>query len=356
MFASLWKDNWDETRQHFLDWWERKGLVIGMWENLEIEGLKHEPVPPVPPAKSMDQYWFDPQWRSAYIHYTLSRSSFKADILPVANTHLGPGSLSAIMGGNLIGYDDAIWIHANDEDSDDIGFDEDNRWWQLHLDLVRACKQHATDRYFVGCPDLIEGLDTLAGIRGVTNVMLDIAARPDELERQLRIVNKTWFEVFERIYQEIKIDDEMAFCYFSLWAPGRAAKLQCDVSAMISPKDFRRFVKPYIEEQCEWLDYSLYHLDGVDAIRHLDAILEIESLDAVQWTPGIGQPQGGDPTWFDLYHRVLDAGKSVMPSLVEPDELQPLLDEIGPAGVNVMLTFKSEQDVEAAAEIAEKYR
>ncbi len=356
MFASLWKDNWEETRQHFLDWWDRKGLVIGMWENLELDGLQHELVPPVAPATDMNQYWFDPEWRSAHIHYSLSRSSFKADILPVANTHLGPGSLSAILGGNLIGYDDAIWIHARDEDSDEVVLDENNSWWKLHMDLIKACKCYATDRYFVGCPDLIEGLDTLAGLRGVTQVMLDIAERPEELERQLRAANEAWFEVFEKIYQEINIDGEMAFCYFSLWAPGRMAKLQCDVSAMISPRAFRRFVVPYITEQCQRLDYSLYHLDGVDAIRHLNAILEIEELDAVQWTPGVNQPQGGDPTWFDLYHRVLDAGKSVMPSLVEVDELQPLLDEIGPAGVNAMVTFKTEQDVETAVRIAEQYR
>ena len=356
MLDKLWKENWEESRQHFIDWWDHKGLVVGMWDNLEVDGPPHEVVPSVPPAKDLDQYWFDPEWRAAKIHYSLAHSSFGADILPVANTHLGPGSLSAILGGDLIGYKDAIWIHAREEDSDEFGLDENNRWWKLHLDLVRECNRLAQGRYFVGCPDLIEGLDTLAGLRGVTPVMLDIAARPEELERQLRLANKYWFEVFERIYQEININGEMAFCYFNVWAPGRMAKLQCDSSAMISPKAFGRFVLPYIREQCQWLDYSLYHLDGVDAMRHLDALLSIEELDAIQWTPGVGQPQGGDPTWYDLYKRILAGGKSVMPSLVELDELQPLLDEIGPAGVNVMVTFKSAADVEKAARIAEQYR
>ena len=55
------------------------------------------------------------------------------------------------------------------------------------------------------------------------------------------------------------------------------AKLQSDISVMISPKSFRRFVQPFIREQCQRLDYSMYHLDGVDAIRHLPALLEMKN-------------------------------------------------------------------------------
>ncbi|MFC1997082.1 hypothetical protein ACFLXI_05675 [Chloroflexota bacterium] len=356
MTDTLWKDNWQESRQHYLDWWTGDGLVISMWGHLQKEGVPHEPVQSVAPAKDLDQYWFDPEWRAANLHYNLSRSSFKADILPVANTHLGPGSLAAILGASLEGGEDTIWIHPRPGDSDEIVLDENNHWWKLHLDLIKACKRNAQGRYFVGCPDLIEGLDTLAGLRGTQPVLLDIIDRPEELARYLQMVNDIWFEVFERIYQVININGEMGFCYFSLWAPGRMAKLQSDISGMISPRAFRRFVSPYIQEQCQKLDYSMYHLDGVDAIRHLDSLLEIEELNAIQWTPGVGQPQGGDPGWYDLYKRIRAAGKAIMPSVVELDELKPLLDEVGPSGFNVLMNFESEKDIDAALEITSHYR
>jgi len=176
------------------------------------------------------------------------------------------------------------------------------------------------------------------------------------LEEQLQTVNNIWFEVFERIYNEINIDGEMTFCYFSLWAPGRMAKLQCDLSGMFSIKSFNRFVQPFIREQCQRLDYSMYHLDGVDAIRHLDALLEIDELNAIQWTPGVGQPQGGDPCWYDLYRRIRAAGKAVMPSQVEGSELQPLLDVIGPQGMHVLMNFRTECDIDKALETAARYR
>ena len=351
-----WKANWEESRRHYLDWWARKGLVITMWEHLRKDGPPHAPVAPPPPARDRAQYWFDPEWRAANIHYNLAHSSFKADILPVANTHLGPGSLAAILGSPLEGDEETIWIHPRPEDSDDIVFDEANPWWQLHLDLIRACKRRADSHYMVGCPDLIEGLDTLAGLRGTQSVLLDTVDRPEELARQLQAVNDIWFTVFDRIYAEINEDDAMAFCYFSIWGPGKVAKLQSDISLMISPDSFRRFVQPYIREQCRFLDYSLYHLDGVGAIRHLDALLEIEELDAIQWTPGYGQPQGGDSCWYELYQRIRAGGKSVMPAWVEVDELAPLLDAVGPEGVNVLMHFETERDIDAALAIAERYR
>ncbi|MBK8050676.1 MAG: hypothetical protein IPK16_28365 [Anaerolineales bacterium] len=134
------------------------------------------------------------------------------------------------------------------------------------------------------------------------------------------------------------------------------AKLQSDISIMMSPASFRRFVLPYIRQQCQWLDYSLYHLDGIGAIRHLDALLEIEELNAIQWTPGVGQPQGGDPCWYDLYKRIRAGGKAVMPAWVEVDELAPLLDAVGPEGLNILMHFTSERDIDAALTIADRYR
>ena len=355
MSHPLWKPDWQITRDHYLDWWAGRGLVISMWEHLEVDGIRHDTAPAPPPARDLEQRWFDADWRAADIHYRLSRSELRADILPVANTQLGPGSLAACLGAELICGEDTIWLEAMTPDAP-IVFDPEGPGMRAHLDLVSACRQRADGRYFVGCPDLMEGLDTLTAMRGVVPVMEQIVADPDGLERDLRAVNDIWFDVFERIYDVINVDGEMAFCYFSLWSPGRMAKLQCDVSIMISPDHFRRFVVPYIAEQCRFLEHSMYHLDGVQAIHHLDALLEIEELDAVQWTPGVGQPQGGDAAWFDLYRRIRAAGKSVQACWVQLDELAPLLDAIGPEGLNVLMDFDSPADIDAALAIAELYR
>jgi len=329
---------------------------VSMWGYLRSEGQPHEQPPPPPLAKDPEQRWFDPHWRSRDIHYQLAHSCLGADIIPVADTNLGPCSLAAILGAGMEPGEETVWIRPDPSIGDQIHIDPSNRWLKAHMELLKACKGLAEGRYFVGCPDLCEGLDVLVALRGAEPVFMDMGERPQILEMQLRQINKIYLEVFEQIYQIIQVDGEMAFCYFSIWSPGRVAKLQCDVSGMISPKDFRRFAIPYLREQCQCLDYTLYHLDGVDALRHLDAILEIEPLKAIQWTPGAGQPQGGDPAWYGLYRRIRKAGKAVMASWVRIDQLMPLLDAVGPDGMAVLVDFRSEDQIEQAAKIADRYR
>lgn len=103
------------------------------------------------------------------------------------------------------------------------------------------------------------------------------------------------------------------------------------------------------------IDYTLYHLDGVGAMHHLPALLEIEELNAIQWTPGVGEPQGGSPKWYDLYKKILTGGKSIMACWVTLDELKPLLDNIGADGVHLEMDFHNEQEVEQAMRIVEEY-
>ena len=352
---NTWKANLDETKQHFIDWWNHRGIVLTMWEHFQ-EGVKpHADIPAPSPYRDLNQRWFDPKWRAEYLDWYVAHSSLMADMLPVANTQLGPGSLAAILGGVFEGGEDTIWIHPDPNYTDDIRFDPHHPNYQLHKDLLRACKKKAQGHYYVGMPDLMEGLDVLAAIKGTDRVLLDTVMQPEVLERQMQQINDIYFKVFDELYDIIREGDEMAFCYFSSWAPGRMSKLQCDLSTMISTDDYRRFVQPFIREQCQKIDYTLYHLDGVGAMHHLDALLEIKELNAIQWTPGVGEPQGGSPKWYDLYKRILAGGKSILASWVTLDELRPLLDNIGGEGVHLEMDFHNEHEVEQALQIVDDF-
>ena len=326
-----------------------------MWEHFQEGVQPHAEITPPAPAKDLSQKWFDPQWRAEYLDWYVAHSSLKADILPVANTQLGPGSLAAILGGVFEGGEDTIWIHPNPDFTDEIVFNPEHPNWILHKELLKACKAKANGHYFVGMPDLMEGLDVLAALKGTDRVLLDTVMQPEILEQQMQQINDIYFKVFDELYDIIREGDEMAFCYFSSWAPGKMSKLQSDISTMISQDDYRRFVQPFIREQCQKIDYTLYHLDGVGAMHHLPALLEIEELNAIQWTPGVGEPQGGSPKWYDLYKKILAGGKSVMACWVTLDELKPLLDHIGVDGIHLEMDFHNEKEVEQAMRIVEEY-
>lgn len=304
-----WKTNLEETKKRYIEWWNHKGIILNMWEHFQ-EGVKpHADIPAPSPAKDLNQKWFDPQWRAEYLDWYVAHSSLKADILPVANTQLGPGSLAAILGGVFEGGEDTIWIHPDPDFNDEIVFNPEHPNWILHKELLKACKAKANGHYYVGMPDLMEGLDVLAALKGTDKVLLDTVMQPEVLEQQMQQINDIYFKVFDELYDIIREGDEMAFCYFSSWAPGKMSKLQSDISTMISEDDYRRFVQPFIREQCQKIDYTLYHLDGVGAMHHLPALLEIEELNAIQWTPGVGEPQGGSPNGTTFTRRSLPEAK-----------------------------------------------
>jgi hypothetical protein len=370
----MWKSNWQQTRKRFVDWWNHEGLLIGMWGAPEIGRSVHETVPaPARPA-AIDERYCNAAFRAAENHYRLSRSIFPLDVLPSATTDLGPGSLALFLGSKPGFAEDTVWFHPcieqelEPEKLPPLKFDPNHPWWRTTEDILRQCVAlsrgpssvaeplRRVDKYLVGCPDLIENVDVLSSLRGAQTLLMDMLERPEWVELKTREINEVWFAAYQQIYDIIKLEDgSSAFGAFYLWGPGKVAKLQCDASAMFSPKMYQRFVVPALTAQCEWLDHSLYHLDGTQAMVHLDNLLAIRPLDAIEWTPQAGIETGGNKRWYDLYRRILAAGKSVQVVNVEPDEVLPLLDAIGRKGVYLLIQFKDEREAEQILERVGNY-
>lgn len=333
-----------------------------MWGAPETDASIHENVsPPIRPA-TLDEKYCDAEFRAAENHFRLSRSIFPLDVLPTANADLGPGSLALFLGSRPDLAEDTVWFHPCIENVEEpeklppLKFDANHPWWKKSEDILRRCAEAARGKYFVGCPDLVENMDTLASLRGAQTLCMDMLERPEWIEQKIAEINQVYFEAYDRIYDIIKMPDgSSAFGAFYIWGPGKVAKLQCDASAMFSPKMYRQFVMSSLTAQCAWLDHSLYHLDGTQALHHLDAMLEIEPLDAIEWTPQAGIETGGDKRWYDLYRRILAAGKSVQVVNVEPHEIVPLLDAIGNQGVYILIQMKDEREAEWVQKLIEPY-
>jgi hypothetical protein len=358
----MWKTNWEQTRKRFIDWWNREGPLIGMWGAPEVGRSVHENVPPTVRPATLPERYCNGVFRAAENHYRLSRSIFPLDILPTATTDLGPGSLALFLGSEPGFAEDTVWFHPvierelEPEKLPPLKFDPNQAWWRTTEEIIRSCVSLSRGKYVVGCPDLVENMDTLASLRGGQTLCMDLVERPEWVEQKIWEINDVWFAAYDRIYDIIKLEDgSSAFGAFYIWGPGKVAKLQCDASAMFSPKMYKQFVVPALTAQCERLDHSLYHLDGTQAMLHLDSLLAIEPLDAIEWTPQAGIETGGNKRWYELYRRILGAGKSVQVVNVELHEIQPLLDAVGPKGVYILIQFKDEREAEQASNLAAPY-
>ncbi|MBE0697891.1 MAG: hypothetical protein IH586_13295 [Anaerolineaceae bacterium] len=353
-----WKQNWDETRQHMDAWWNHRGFVVGAWGPPKSRQAHETLAPVAEKAGDIARFYTNAEYHASYEYQRLAHSYFGGDILPMAETDIGPGSLALYLGSEAGFARDTVWFNPCLEGIDQpIRFDPENYWWQVTRATLQACVEKSEGKYLVGCPDLVENLDILASLRGTEALMMDLIENPQQVLLRLEEINQAWSEVYTQIYDLIHLEDgSAAFGAFRLWGSGKTVKVQCDASAMLSPRMFRRFVAPNLKTQCAGLDHAMYHLDGHQCLCHLDALLEIEEIDAIEWTPDPTVPSGGNPEWYGLYRKILEHGKSVQAVGVKVDEIKPLFDQVGPQGLYLFADVPSQAEFEAIEKIVEEYR
>lgn len=353
----LWKDNWDQARANIVKWWNREGPWLSVfapkdkpWEELEC--------PPQP--TDLEMRWLDPYYRVKRAIYGVSRTYYGGEAFPQIDVNIGPGSLGTFIGSEPGLAWDTVWYHTCIDDPEsypEIRFDADGYWFNVHRVLLETGVRLSQGRYLVGMPDLIENIDILSQMRDPQTLMVDLIERPEWVERCVTQINRVYFDAFDKLYEVIRTPwGGNAFCAFDIWGPGKTAKLQCDASAMFSADMYKRFVVPALTEQCRWLDYSMYHLDGTQAMHHLDTLLSIEALDAIEWTPQSGIEPGGHARWYPMYRKILDAGKGVQVIGVNPGDVKPLLDACGANGVYIMCRAGCESEARRVEDLIEKYR
>ena len=111
---------------------------------------------------------------------------------------------------------------------------------------------------------------------------------------------------------------------------------------MISKEMFDEFFLEGIAGECRHYGRSIYHLDGPGALRHLDSILSIPELDAVQWVPGAGRDQC--KSWMDLYKKILAAGKSIVVYPQTKGDFLALMDNLPAKGLCIMFNGAANED------------
>jgi len=352
-----WKPDWPQAQRRIVDWWRGAGLLLNVSAPLDKPRLDLER-----PARPDDlrRRWLNPQYRAHLALYNAARTFFGGEHVPYAGGLVGAGDLAAFLGCEYDFAESTCWFEPCIQDlasHPPLAFDPDNANYRAVYDMLAECQRVADGRYLIGLPDLVENYDILAAMRGSEALLIDSIDDADEVERRIDQINHAYFEVYDRFYDLLKAPDgSVVFDAFGLWGPGRTAKVQCDAAAMISPDMFQRFVTPALTEQCRWLDCSMYHLDGTQAMVHVDELLSIDPLNAIEWTPQAGIPQGGDPRWYDLYRRIKAGGKAVQAIGVQPDEVEPLLDAVGPGGMSVCVRAESEAQARELIDRVEPYR
>lgn len=322
MSGLYYREDADEVRCRLRDWWHGKDigrpvLLISAPREVPAEDI---PAFPKPEGWLTDYSTKDFAYRVNLAARACLNRHFLGEALPFVAPDLAPNCLALYLGCEGVEGVDTVWCKPciDHPENARFAYNPTNFYWQFTLRLAHEMLRLGQGKFLVGFPDLIEGLDTLAAMRGNEKLLLDIYERPNWVHQSLCSITDQYFHYYDILYDIIR--DEMGGSIYWIWAPGRVAKLQCDFSAMISPEMFVEFMVPVLQEMTERISYSFYHWDGPAALRHHDALLMLPRLGMIQWTPGTGNEPPEHPCWWQYYHKTIEAGKKVLigvPSDVE---------------------------------------
>ncbi|MDP6380638.1 MAG: hypothetical protein QF662_04760, partial [Phycisphaerae bacterium] len=191
-------------------------------------------------------------------------------------------------------------VHCvEDWDDADIRFRPETKWWERTAEFARAIRKRCDGKLLIASNTLVANLDALVALRGGQRLLWDMIERPDAVHRALERVTKAHGEILDALAHLLDYGSYGSINRHGMYSLGRINVPQCDMSCMISPAMFSEFALPYLRREMAHLDASEYHLDGPDALKHLEALSAIERLDIIQWVPGAGRAATQD--WTQLH-------------------------------------------------------
>jgi len=310
----LYRPDMPEVASRLNCWWNGGDIgrpVIAM-SCPRQKALEEIPEMPKPEGWITDYATWNFEYRVNIALRRIASTEFLGEAVPAAAPHLAPNCLALFLGCKGMEAPGTVFCEPFLESPDEFGkiaFSESNPYWDFSLRLGREFKKLGKGKFLTEFPDLIEGLDTLAAMRGTQELLVDLMDRPDWVKSSLERIVPFYFQAYDRLYSEYK--DSVGGSDYWIWAPGRVAKLQCDFSAMISPDMFEEFMLPTLNAMAPRFAHCLYHWDGPGAEGHLKHILSVEGIDMVQWTAGDGHEAPWDKRWHGNFHKIIDAGKRV---------------------------------------------
>jgi len=348
----LYKEDWSETKERLTALWEKEiidrcciSVTAPKYENIDTSvfamDCKNES------DEELKDCWENPERILKRNIKRMKNTFFGGEALPQIFLNFGTSGHAVYYGARYQYTLETIWYFPiiNDWEEDPLFFNKDNEFLRKQFDIATFLSNQGKGKFFVSMPDNCGTLDALAHLRGTDNLLIDMILNKEQLKKAIHLVNKGWENISERFFKITSKCNHGGSSngWMNTWAPGRHAQMQCDLSVMISPEQFKEFVIPELEEQMEWIEYPVYHLDGKEQINHLDSLLGLKKLKMIQWT----NVEGQEPpvTFLPALERIQNAGKALI-VFTPIEDVPKLLAELSSKGLYLITTASSQNEAE----------
>ena len=303
--------------------------------------------PPQAPAGLRDR-WMDTEYQLKAFRWGMENTHYLGESYPLFNPNLGPDILGAVCGCDLHFGEVTSWASPCIEDYEthpSIVFDENNFWWKKISELTQAAVEDAKGEYLVGITDLHPSADAIVSLRGAENAAMDLYDEPEQFICRTWEVHEVFKEMTRRLHNIIAPHQRGCSNWMGIVHPDELWYVtSCDFIYMISKAHFEEFIAPELLAELDWLPASIFHLDGIGALKHLDRLLQMEKLKGIQWVYGVAQPSGMH--WIKEYQKIQAAGKCLeIPC--EMKDVIPLCEVLDPRGVRFNCAIPDRESGEA---------
>jgi len=334
-----YKPDMARALERFEAWWHCELIdrpLVSL--NVRPERAMSRSVPQRTHATLRDR-WFDMEYQLDCLEAWLEVAEYLGESFPMYMPNLGPEIIGTLFGCELEFSEHSSWskpVARGCAEILEMRPDFTNPYWQAIRDATTMSAERGRGKWLTGITDLHTNADLLAALRDPQELCLDFLADLDTAAAADIHVTSYFRAIYDDLYDRIRPHQALCTSWMGTLHAGRSYNLQSDFICMISPEQFEKAVLPCLHEEMSHLDRSIYHLDGPDALRHLDALLACPRLNGIQWVCGDGK--GPATRWVDVYRRVQAAGKCVQVLYTDMDDARVLAQHIRPEGVWFSLT------------------
>jgi hypothetical protein len=348
------KRNEDDARERLRAFWH--GQSLGR-PALYVTAANRDYEPrswsdPEPDLKARD---LSPEWQLVEALNCLEQTVCLAEAMPGFVVRFGNWIplLAVLMGGQYEYHDDEAWIEPMEDclDSPLPAFDKEHPIVQGLTKVIRHLADTIGDRAIISPVPWMDGITLLASFRTHSRFCMDLIDVPEKIKRWTAAATRVLIAGYGYFYEELKsLGYEEPLSWLNVMAEGKMEPVQCDASIMLSPAMFEEFVMPDLRRLTEYLDFSLYHLDGSGAMRFIDQLSSLAKLNAIQYNPEPGN-SGYPLSFIDDFREIRSRNLSLYVNCCTVEQALQLTKELGPDGLFIVLpSFESEIEAQYAIE------
>lgn len=341
-----YKPDWEETQQRLRAWWNHDYFgrcALQVWVPLD----NPPPIPKPRDPTTVEERWYDLDLISEWNEYNLSRQFCGGEALPMWSAgYPGIASIPNMLGCPFrldmeTGWHDPLFTDPDGFDIRSLRLDENHPAYQYHMNVLKRAMKETHGKSIPSMGAFYHGGDTLAALRGTGQLLIDCIERPDVVRDAEDWLMEMWCDFYDRTYAAVNGPAQGSACWFGIWAPGKTYAVSNDFSYNISPAMYRDIFLPAIHRQMDFLDYSIYHVDGTAAFAHVDALCKEPRLHALQILPGAGKPS--PLHYMDVLKKVQAAGKGLHIG-IPLEEVRPALEQLSARGLYIQTWCRTETE------------